>query len=185
MPPISTPSRAPRSSVLWRLCGGFWGFRLLANGTLSWPLTIGARILALGQRRTPAVERGQLQRGEPDRGGPRDAVCSFGALHYELGELRDLDQIRGVDLDAPYVSVLRSGGAVHFAQSMDEPLELAMRPVRRTLESAGDPREIEAVVLASDRLLQTHSYPDVSGFINRLGLGNATVIGVGLSGCTN
>jgi 3-oxoacyl-[acyl-carrier-protein] synthase III len=160
------------------------GYRLLARGLLSRPFTGLARALSMGDRRASARER-VLDGVAP--GTPSAAsLCSFGALHYELGDLRDIGEIEGVDPNAGYMKVLRDGRVRCFSHSGLPPLDLAARCMHRTLEESGcTPADVDVLVLASDRLLETSSYPRLSELMTRLGLSRASIIGVGLSGCTN
>jgi 3-oxoacyl-[acyl-carrier-protein] synthase III len=177
-------SRRHSNSWLWWLQGGFFGYRLLAKGYLTWPFMTFARLLSLRDGRSVEVLR---QTPDGIRAAvSTDALCSFGALHYELGDLRDLSELEGIDPNAPYMKVLRAGRVQRFSESRLSALDLAAMCVRRTLEEARcDPRDVDALVLASDRLLQSTSYPQLNGFLDQLGLSRTSVVGVGLSGCTN
>jgi 3-oxoacyl-[acyl-carrier-protein] synthase III len=135
------------------------------------------------------IKRGRQLTAPRDYSPPQEdsgVQCSIRAIHYELGDLRSIEAIAGIDSLSSEFRSLRDGRLRHYAVGTGGPLQLAASCVSRTLtETACAPQEIQTVVLASERCLQTSRYEELNSFFSDMGLTRALPIGIYLSGCTN
>jgi 3-oxoacyl-[acyl-carrier-protein] synthase III len=115
------------------------------------------------------------------------ARVSLGAIAYELGELRGIEQLPEMVADPDALETLQALGVHSYAQGEGGSDALLCASLRRTLDAAAiEPSRIDALVYAKHDFRDYRVYsPGLKSLMGELGLTRAYPYGVTLSACGN